>query len=304
MSLDAGLMIEGGGMRSAYSVGVLDLFLKEGLEFKSVAAASSGAVIAGSYISKQKERNFDMLSHLSNNREAISIFRMLKDKELFNMNYIFDDIPTRLFPLDFQSMKKSAAELIIGTTNINTGEAVYHDRFDSLEELNLITRASCSLPVFAPSVAYKGQELMDGGVSNPLLIEPLLERGLFKNVVILTRNVGYRKAPTRLNWFYRRLFKAKPKLIKMLKDRHITYNNTMNLIDRLEAQGKIFVIQPELPLLASRIEKDQYKLKELYMQGYRDAERKFEALKRFIAGTERQADELEIAVEAGLENIN
>lgn len=46
MNLDAGLMIEGGGMRSAYSVGVLDLFLKEGLEFKSVAAASSGAVIA------------------------------------------------------------------------------------------------------------------------------------------------------------------------------------------------------------------------------------------------------------------
>ena len=42
-----------------------------------------------------------MLSHLSNNREAISIFRMLKDKELFNMNYIFDDIPTRLFPLVF-----------------------------------------------------------------------------------------------------------------------------------------------------------------------------------------------------------
>ena len=40
------------------------------------------------------------------------------------------------------------------------------------------------------------------------------------------------------------------------------------------------------------------------MQGYRDAERKFEAFKRFIAGTERQADELEIAVEASLENIN
>lgn len=302
MNEDTGLMIEGGGMRSAYSVGVLDLFLDEGLEFKSVATASSGAVISGSYISKQKERNFDMMSHLSDNSKAISIFRMFKKKELFNMNYIFDDIPSQLFPLDFQSIKRSATELIIGTTNINTGEPVYHDQFDSLEELSLITRASCSLPVLAPSVTYKDQELMDGGVSNPLLVEPLLERGMSKNVVILTRHVGYRKYPTRMNWFYKKLFKTKPRLIKLLKDRHITYNNTMNLINTLEEQGEIFVIQPELPLLASRIEKDKYKLQELYMLGYRDAKRKLEDLKAFISGPDKQPGEIENAINLSTEN--
>ena len=304
MNSNVGLMIEGGGMRCAYSIGVLDLFLEKELEFKSVATASAGAVIAGSFISKQKKRNYDMLSHLSDNGKAISIFRFFKEKELFNMNYIFDEIPKSLFPLDFNNIKNSETELIIGTTEINTGEPVYYNEFNSLDDLNMVTRASCSLPVLASSVKYDGRELMDGGVSNPLLIEPLLERGLTKNVIILTRNFGYKKQATQLNWLYKRLFKDKHALRKLLKYRHRAYNSTMEMINELQKRGELFVIQPELPLLASRVEQDKFKLQELYMLGYRDAKKKYEDLKAFISGIPVDQFESRGAVDFRAETTN
>ena len=39
----AGLVLEGGGMKGVYTAGVLDFFLDKGLEFSSVYGVSAGA---------------------------------------------------------------------------------------------------------------------------------------------------------------------------------------------------------------------------------------------------------------------
>ena len=43
----------------------------------------------------------------------------------------------------------------------------------------------------------------------------------------------------------------------------------MNLIDKLEADGKIIVIRPVKPILVKRTETDTSKLRDLYNEGYR-----------------------------------
>ncbi|WP_245544986.1 patatin-like phospholipase family protein [Lentibacillus jeotgali] len=286
-------MLEGGGMRCAFTVGVLDYFLDKQIEFPSVATASAGALIGSSYIAKQRHRNTNLLAAIGKNRDAISIIRLLKKKELFSMDLIFDKLANQTFPLEFQSFSQASTRFIVGTTDINTGRPVFYDQFDKQKDLSAIIRASCSLPVLAPSIAYKGKQLIDGGVSDPIPITPLIEQGLSKHVVVLTRNKNYVKKPTKLNWFYKRLFKEKPELIKLLRNRHLRYNEIMDKIRAMEARNEVFIIQPEEPLEASRIEKSHHKLEALYYQGYQVAQEKHQALLDFLESSEKPSSYVE-----------
>jgi predicted patatin/cPLA2 family phospholipase len=68
--------------------------------------------------------------------------------------------------------------------------------------------------------------------------------------------------------FYRKY----PELQKALSVRNIRYNQTMDLIEKLEAEGRITVIRPIRPIEVGRIEKDTTKLAALYQEGYEVAE--------------------------------
>ncbi|ALX48443.1 patatin-like phospholipase family protein [Lentibacillus amyloliquefaciens] len=287
MEYEAGLMLEGGGMRCAFTVGVLDYFLDQQVEFPAVATASAGALIGSSYIAKQRDRNTKLLAAIGKNRDAISILRLLQKRELFGMDLIFEKLANHTFPLEFQSFSQASSRFIVGTTDINTGKPVFYDQFDQQKDLSTIIRASCSLPVLAPSIDYKGNQLIDGGVADPIPITPLVEQGFKKQVIVLTRNKNYVKKPTKLNWFYKRIFKNKPELVKLLRNRHLRYNETMKQIRAMEAKGEVFIIQPEEPLEASRIERSYDKLEALYHQGYQVAKEKHQALLDFLQGSEQ-----------------
>jgi predicted patatin/cPLA2 family phospholipase len=59
-----------------------------------------------------------------------------------------------------------------------------------------------------------------------------------------------------------------PNLQKALQNRNAVYNRTMDLIERLEEEGRIIVIRPGRPIEVGRMEKDTAKLVSLYQEGY------------------------------------
>ena len=60
------------------------------------------------------------------------------------------------------------------------------------------------------------------------------------------------------------------------------YNRTLDYIQKLEADGHVFVFRPEPLFKINRIEKDKNKLKALYLQGYHDAAQNYEAMKKYV----------------------
>ena len=58
----AGLILEGGGMRGVFTAGVLDFFLDKNIEFSSCYGVSAGACNACSFLSKQKGRSYDVIA--------------------------------------------------------------------------------------------------------------------------------------------------------------------------------------------------------------------------------------------------
>lgn len=125
-----------------------------------------------------------------------------------------------------------------------------------------ICRASSSLPFGAPMVKIDGVPMLDGGIADSIPVRKAIADGFDYNIVILTRHKGYYKeertdATTVAKLYYHRY----PMLVKALSQRAHVYNRTLDLLDRLEQKGMVFVIRPTAPCV-SRTERDLEKLED------------------------------------------
>ena len=192
-------------------------------------------------------------------------------RELFGMDFIFREIPLELVPFDFQTFNDVPDLLVIGTTDVETAEAVYYAKGQPGFDLLTVLRASSSLPLLAPIVEFDGRKLMDGGISDPIPIRKAERDGYARNVLILTRNEGYVKSRSRMRWLLKRKFGEYPAFVDLLLNRHQLYNDTVAYIEKRAADGAAFIVRPSQPLTVGRLEQNRTKLEALYKQGYDDA---------------------------------
>ncbi|GAB1614186.1 MULTISPECIES: patatin-like phospholipase family protein [Mammaliicoccus] len=280
MIKDTGLILEGGGMRSMYTAGVLDFFIKEDIYFEYNIGVSAGASMAASYISRQFRRNHRVTAKYIKDKRYLSLSNYIKRKELFGMDFVYHYIPTYLEPFDFEKFDQAEEKFVVVTTDCETGEAVYFDKNDTKGSLLTALEATSSLPLMANPVQYKGHTLLDGGIVDPIPIKKSIEEGYTKNVLILTRPKGYRKTPSRFSKVFR--MKAYPKVNHLMELRYKHYNKTLDWIEEEEDKGNIFVIRPTNTLAVDRVEKDPRKLDALYREGYADAEKIYKDLKEYV----------------------
>ncbi|RLQ95252.1 patatin-like phospholipase family protein [Falsibacillus albus] len=279
--MDIGLVLEGGGMRGVYTAGVLECFLENDIEFPYVIGVSAGACNAASYLSKQKGRNKKVNIGFVKDPRYISWRNYLMKRELFGMDYIFDEIPNRLVPFDYEAFHQNKAEFVIGTTDCMSGEPVYLHKKDYERNVLMAIRASSSLPFVANEIQFKGRLLLDGGISDPVPLRKAQEDGYSKNIVILTRNMGYLKKRSRFTFLVKKKYPQYSGLFKAMSERYKKYNEIMVHLAEEEKKGNVLIIRPLEPLKVSRVERNPLKLEELYNQGFNDAQLQLERIKKF-----------------------
>ena len=114
-------------------------------------------------------------------------------------------------------------------------------------------------------------------------VKHVQEKGLKKIVLILTRPEGYRKKLTSkaVGKLYRKMYSKYPALVRTCIRRPVMYNRTEEYIEKLEKEGKIFVLRPETKPV-SRLEKDYDKLMAFYDHGYEMMKRELPRLKAYL----------------------
>ena len=125
----------------------------------------------------------------------MGIRKSIKEKSLLNMDMIFDKYPNELFPFDYDTYFSSEMEFEVVTTNCITGNAEYLKEKQDRERLMKICRASSSMPLVSPIVNVDGIPYLDGGLADSIPINRATKFGNKKIVLILTRNLEYRKKP-------------------------------------------------------------------------------------------------------------
>lgn len=283
--LDSSLILEGGGMRGVYTGGVLEYFMEKNLEFPYIIGVSAGACQAMSYVSKQPGRNKKITIDLVKHPKYIRYRGIIDGTGLFNMNFIFDEIPNQLVHYDYETFRASKQQLIVVATDCKTGKPVYLNckNGKTNEEINLMVRASSSLPLVAPIVKYKDMELLDGGLVDSIPIQKAIKDGKKKHVVVLTRPSGYRKGKPKGTGIYKMILgKNHAGAYNALKQRYIKYNQTLDELEKLEKEKKVLIIRPSQDLAVKRTERDPNKLEQLYKLGYEDAKNLFNDILNFL----------------------
>jgi predicted patatin/cPLA2 family phospholipase len=282
-----GMVLEGGGMKGVYTAGVLEFMMARQLYIPYVIGVSAGACQAASYISRQPGRNKKVSIDLVRDPRYLSYRNWFRERSLFGMRFIFDEIPNRIVPFDFATFEQSDQSLVVVTTDAMTGKPMYFHKEDTGDARRMlqIIQASSSLPFVSKPVTIQGQVLFDGGIADPLPIGQAIADGRRRNIVVLTKDEDYTIKPFRRERLLRAAYGKYPGLMQAMLDRHRTYNESMELILELAARGDVFLIRPSQPVQVGRLEKNISRLNELYELGYRDAESNYEALQAWLKQT-------------------
>ena len=121
----AGLILEGGGMRGAYTAGVLDFFLDKNLEFEEVYGVSAGSIHATSYLSRQRGRNIAVSTDYLDDPGYCSLKSLIKTGNLFGVKMCYDQIPNELNPYDHETFLSYPGRFYAVLTDCETGKPHY-----------------------------------------------------------------------------------------------------------------------------------------------------------------------------------
>ena len=263
----SGLVLEGGGMRGVFTCGVLDNFMDRGIRFPYTIGVSAGACNGLSYMSGQRGRakysNIDLLEKY----RYIGLKHLLLKRNIMDFDLLFNVFPNKIIPYDYEAYAKCKERYEMVTTSCETGEACYYDEKHSPQRIIDIVKASSSLPFVCPIAYVDEKPMLDGGIADSIPLLRAREQGFDNNVVVLTRNRGYRK-PDKPSSVPMLFYRKYPRLCKAIENRNLLYNEQLELVERLETEGELIVIRPEKPVVVDRMERDTKKLLDLYNEGY------------------------------------
>lgn len=275
--------MEGGASRTAFSCGVADGLLEEGIYPDYFVGVSAGVAYGVSYLSGQQGRNRRIIEEYMPDKRYMGM-KYLFDrnmKSFYNIPFVFGEVPTKLLPFDYEAFAAYKGEVEAVVTNIKTGKAEYLPVPRDDKDFSVIL-ASCSLPILFRPVKIGKKYYLDGGVSDSIPFQRAFEKGCDKVIVILTRTRDYVKKPEKSVRAVSTLYHNYPNMVESLKNRPQSYNQCIKELNRAEKAGKVFIAAPEDLMGVGRTEASSEKLLKLYDQGYHHIKERMHELRLYL----------------------
>lgn len=278
-----GLVLEGGASRAYYSVGAMDALMDNNIWADYLIGASAGIANGISYMSRQRGRSLAIGTKYLSDKRYMGIKHLLspKNKSLYNISFVFSDIPNIYLPFDYETYKKYSKNVFAAVTNLKTGKCEYINVTGEDKDWKEIT-ASCALPLLFPPIQISEKLYMDGGITDPIPVEKALSDGCNKVLTIITREKAYIKEEESGLKIAARKYKKYPNFAHALDNRTECYNNSHKKLLDLEKEGKAFVLAPENSSGWRRTESDPEKIREIYNAGYKDLIKNLDKIKEYL----------------------
>lgn len=274
------LVLEGGGMRGAYTAGCLAWLLDEGIGFDYAYGISTGAVYLGAYLMHSKKLLYDCATDYIADEKLIGKEAIKREHTYVGYNYLFDE----LLPQAGYDLKRLAAERCqgkIGLYDLALGKAVYRSFRELDPDLQLL-KASSTLPIIGHAVKYAGHLYLDAGISEMIPIRQAEEDGNTKHLVITTKPQSFVRKPSNkfIVGLMALVYAHYPSVHRDYAIRHLHYNEQVARVKSLAQEGKAVHIFPSESAEVNRFAGDKAELRKLYALGLADMERQREILIR------------------------
>ena len=287
-TVKTGMVLEGGGMRGMYTCGILDVLMENHIYLDGMVGVSAGIAFGCNYKSRQPGRALRYNVRFAKDRRYSGFMSLLKTGNYYNAWFAYHLVPTHYDVFDYNAFEDNPMECYAVCFDVNSGQTVYqrldHVDYDTLEWI----RASASMPVVAKPVEVGGKLLLDGGLGDSIPLQFMMDKGYARNVVILTREEGYRKTSEHGMWLMKPLLRKYPKVIQALEHRPALYNRQLQVVREQERAGNAFVFRPLKPLNVSRTTHDAREMNRVYQQGREEGLARLEELKIFLANEQQE----------------
>ena len=100
-----GLVLEGGTFRPIFSCGVMDALLSEKIMLPYCIGVSAGIADGVSYISRQPQRNLEIVQKYRNDKRYMSR-QNFKSAGVSSDWILYSEIPNKLIPFDMDTFRK------------------------------------------------------------------------------------------------------------------------------------------------------------------------------------------------------
>ena len=281
------LVFEGGGYRGAYTAGMVNLLLEQGIYFDYACGISAGSSHTINYVSRDQMRVHMAFLGVDGNEPVGGMGCLLRGKGYFNADYLYEGcIRDGFCGFAWDTFVANPARIRIQTFEAATGRSVTFTKADMPDVWRMINcvRASSTIPLAMKPLPLDGRTFYDGGLGTGagLPLHLAEQDGYERFVMLATRPAGYRKKPlTAMERFvFGRLFAGQPHVLKAILTRPERYNAELDRIAQIEREGRALVIRPDV-MPVSNGTLDTARLRKAYIAGHAQLERSLPQLLEF-----------------------
>ncbi|MBR0435438.1 MAG: patatin family protein [Lachnospiraceae bacterium] len=273
------MVLEGGGWRGLYTLGVLDVLMIAGVNLEATVGISAGALCGLGYTTGQIGWGAKIDLTFRHDDNFCGINAIKKEHAITGFEYLYKEI-LKEYPLDKKRLKETPKRLAVGCTNIVTGEIEYFEKGNC--NLSKAVSASASVPYVSRPVIMNKMPYLDGGCATKIPYEWAEREGYKKVVVVKTREHDYRRAEDSTYRMAHAMYHKFPEFVKAIEGANKKFNETVDLLYALEASGEVFIIEPSEVVTVTRFEGNMEKLGNLYWMGYNDGNNSLPRLKEYL----------------------
>ena len=278
-----GLVLEGGGMRGAYTAGTLTWLLDNNIEFNYGVGISSGAVTLCSYYLKNRQLLEDISVKYTADPKNVGIKSLFREGRYVGYDYMFEHILIDTLKYDISPIIEKNINMEVGLYDLDLAQTIFVGP-KKLDKGLKILKACCSLPIAGHIVDYDGHRYLDGGIQIMIPYQRSIDNGNDKHLVIVTKPEGYTRkaAGSKMQAMMKFNYKKYPKLVSHYTNRHIAYNEQMGKIEEGVKNGNTLLIRPSIDIPVKRFSGDIDNLKKLFDLGYKDMENNSTEIYKFM----------------------
>lgn len=276
------LVLEGGGMRGAYTSGALAWLLDNNIEFDNAYGISTGAVHLCSFLMKNKQYLHDFPVYHITNKNIVGIIPILRSFKLVDNYYLFQEYMPKKCNYSLDPLKDCKVDAKVGVYECEKGKTEYIPvQTMSLLEL----QASTTLPLLGKvATVNENRHIMDGGITEMIPVNEAIKDGCNKCLIIATKPQDYIRKPAK-NIVVNIMKLVYPKWQTIAQDykvRHLNYVKQINIIKDLQEKNDALYISPSKHSNVTRLGGSTEELQELFDLGYSDMEERKEEIFKLL----------------------
>lgn len=270
MSKKIALVLEGGGLRGAYTAGCISWLIDNNINVDSAYGISTGAWHLCGFLHKNSELEKELSTKYINDKSNMGIKSIFKGEGIFSFKNLLKQL-TEKTAFNLDSIKNTNINAKIGLYNLIEEKTLYYP----IKDINMYHLvAACSLPLLSKVVCIGNDKFLDGGITEMIPIKEAINDNNDAYIVITTKPFDYVRKPSNkfVVWLMKIIYSKYKSIGRDYDIRDKNYYNQIDLIKKLESENKAIYRYPSEHSNVTRLKGTYEELLDLYNLGYKDME--------------------------------